>query len=286
MAQPEVGEVKAPIVPPPAPYSQPSEQSFGGTLNATTAEAEKAAVEKKQRDQQASGAVVASQSDEVSEIAALEAARSAVEDASASTGFSPANQPAASLHTQPIIEAAGSPVESVAEEATPIDDFMQSHQQNQVPIAPHAIAGDPPQLSIDPPSSVSSHIAGPPTSLQPAMPGGAPPPLPPMPPAGGVGAMPPMPPMPGQAIEPAGVSVQPQIVPGFMNDVSQTQNHWTSAGEDMSQKYSERNTSRQARKDEIAQQYDNALEQNKALQEKAKIQAQSEVGSPQQVQNK
>jgi hypothetical protein len=89
------------------------------------------------------------------------------------------------------------------------------------------------------------------------------PPLPPMP--GGVEGLPPLPPMPGGAIDPT-AGFQPQINPGFMESVNQSQNHLTEAGQQLTDKYSEREATRQQKIDELGASYDSAVEKNREIQ--------------------
>ena len=153
---------------------------------------------------------------------------------------------------------------------------MQPHQ-NQAPIVVAPGPGAEPQFSMTPPIS-GAPVVAPSQSMQPAAPVGAPmfgapqsmapslPPLPPMPGGQGGGSMPPMPPMPGQVGD-AATNTQPQVTPAFMSSVPQTQNTWTAAGDEMAQKYADRDAKRQERADEIKTTYSDAADRNKQLQQ-------------------
>lgn len=258
------------------PRSETQKPSFGGTLNATTAEAEAATAAQKQREQYTNNTALShdNSSSKQDEQAALEAARSAVEDAASAAAFNPANQPVQSLNAEPMPVAAPAPTSTTPQqEPSPVDEFMQPHNEGtalNVPAAP----GAEPQFSMTPPLTNPSGASQMPQASQPVMPPPVPnadgssglPPLPPMPGGAANNAMPPMPPMPGQGVEPATLNTQPRVTPEFMATASQSQNTWTDAGEQMSQKYAQRDADRQARQDELSNQYNATVERNKTIQ--------------------
>ena len=281
---PTIGDLKQPLVMPDPPKVEAQKPTFGGTLNATTAEAEASNASLKQPQQDSDLTTLSHDNGpvELEGQAAIDAARSAVEDAAGSTAFDPANNPVQSINAQPMTEASSptlesdsdniamvSPVaQSPQEELSPVEDFMQPHV-DQAPIQV------PPSVGAEPQMANISSVASPSGAVQPMMPpampptldGGNLPPLPPMPGATGAGMMPPMPPMPGQTQGSITANTQPQVTPGFMENVSQSQNSWTKSGEEMTQKYAARDAERKARKDEATQKYNNAVEQNNKLQE-------------------
>lgn len=245
--------------------------AFGGTLNATAADAAEA------RDQQdareaAVNTIALSHDAAVAapaETAALDEARQAVAEAESTQAFDPAHQPLDSVGSQPLpsLQSAEAPDTSVSAaqakstplampEQTPVDAFMQPHTDPvDVPPALNNLAPSAPPL--------------PPAPGAPAPAGGLPPipPLPNDPIATGTAGLPPLPPLPGQPMPTdATATVAPQINPEFMQDMAQSQNAWTQAGDDLAAKQAEQAASRQQKMDQMAQQYDQAVDRNRELQ--------------------
>lgn len=241
----------APQIMPTPSHAVIEKPTFGGTLNATTSSAEEDRIEQETRE--ATENHVALEHQVESPEAAVESARQAVFDATTSQPFDPSNQPLESLGAQPFPDETPSPVvdkdvssiqsppvalpnlpsvaDSAPVEPTPVDAFMQPHQ------------------------NVTPNIPGNSNSL---------PPLPPLP--GDMSGMPPMPPLPGQPSDSSG-AFQPQINPGFMQNMPQSQNSWTEAGEDMAAKQAAAKEDRQARLDKLSTQYDSAVERNQEIQQ-------------------
>lgn len=265
----QVSSVPEPAITPLVRAEPMGPPAFGGTLSATTsqAEADKAAqAERESAVNQGTLSHDASAANDSAAIDAIEEARRAVEAAEDTQDFNPAHNPAMSIGSQPLEEVvapqsmAPAPVPQLGDvpqqspnEVTPVDAFMQSHVQPQpAPIMT-------PQL--------------------PPMPGGVDqaqgatlPPLPPMPPMGSgqdvFAGAPPLPPMPGQALGPtdASTAMQPQTGPDFMQGMPQSQNQWTQAGDEVAARQAEKEAVRQQKIEEIGQQYDQAVDQNRELQ--------------------
>lgn len=148
---------------------------------------------------------------------------------------------------------------------------MQPHANG---VQPPAQQQATPDLSVPPPVPQPDQpgitpVPAPATSQQAGMP-----PLPPMPPgpqpAGGMPPLPPLPPMPGQPQDGA-VPFQPQTSPDFIQSVNQSQNPWTEAAQDVAAKQAQQDATRQQKMDQMAQQYDQAVDTNRELQGKPPI---------------
>ena len=245
--------------------------TFGGTLNATTAGAEEDRAEQEEREK-VSNNVALTHGDDTSEDStpSVDDARKAVEDAAVSQPFNPANQPIQAINTQPLptVQPSDTPdptaqqvqaqpnsnaVPAVDDEAnqSPVDAFMQ----------PHA----PAQSQSPAPTNQAPVNQGFATASDPGLP-----PLPPLPNSADQNtaqssAFPPLPPLPGQPNNQAD-QMQPQINPGFMQSMPQSQNPWTSAGQDMAAKQADKDAARQEKMDTMNQQYDTAVDRNRELQ--------------------
>lgn len=198
---------------------------------------------------------------------AIEEARRAIEaaaDEPAPVVNTAPLQPAASEPTAMLSVESGAVVESqqslpplppvpnvnpVAPIPSPVDDFMQPHVGNS--FAPETM--NQPNSAFPTPSPVAP---------QPQMPDL--PPLPPLP-GGTSDGLPPLPPLPGTPQDPT-AGFQPQINPGFMDSVNQSQNHLTDQGQQLTDQYAQRDAQRQQKLEELGQQYDSAVEKNRELQ--------------------
>lgn len=299
--QPLNTQVERELIPPPpanpssATVSQTDDMGqaekpvFGGTLSATSAQAEQDKAEQLERDRQENSQTLEHNTPPSNDSAsedAIEAARKALEEVADAQPFNPANNPTESVGAQtlppvreepqvelpplPSIEAPVIPDASAGEvqaqtvvqqnastaaqstpEPSPVEAFMQPHQET--PGAPNA---------LNMPLGTSDASSAP--SMPPL------PPLPPLPSDGSTPAMPPLPPMPGQTTDPT-AGFQPQVNPAFMQNVPQSQNSWTQAGEDMAAKQADKEAARQAKLDQMGQQYDAAVEKNRELQGKPPV---------------
>lgn len=247
---------------------QADKPDMSGSLN-STAEAEEA----KKTDELTDNRSESSESADAEK--AIEEARKALEAVESEQEFDPANKPteavgAAELpplrsdapqpdsttpHEHATEAAAQNSVQAAAEEPSPVDAFMQ----------PHADAPSTPNMpNVQTPPPV---VPAPPTPA----PAGVPnmPPPPPMPstnPLGGDTGAPPLPPLPGQPSQNAGANpsagFQPQTTPAFMQNVPQSQNSWTQAGDDLAAKNADKDAARQKKLDDMAADYDKAVDQN------------------------
>jgi hypothetical protein len=257
---------------------------------------------------------------------ALEEARKAVESATDSQPFDPANNPAQSINAQPLPDVTHEPQvkpanEPVVTPATP--SFAQEGQSSlpsvdlpMQPVVPEASSDEKPndvaETTLPPaPSPDKSFISGDldepeaspmdsfmsahskptispttdviPVDSQPKAPdlaGNSAPGLPPLPPlpqsASTDGSLPPLPPVPGQengevnSTDPT-ASFQPQTQPAFMQDTNASQNPWTQAADDLVGKKETEDQTRQAKMDQMTQQYDKAVDRNQELQGKPPI---------------
>lgn len=142
-----------------------------------------------------------------------------------------------------------SPTEEVAPsdavEQNPVDAFMQPHNDNTQPVDLNALTSS--------------------TAPAPVTPDGLPP-LPPLPSSPTDGALPPLPPMPEQPGTDPAAAFQPQINPGFMQDAPQSQNNWSQAADDLAANEADKTAQRDAKKAEMDQQYDRAVDRNRELQ--------------------
>jgi hypothetical protein len=256
------------IKPEPVPAPTVQKPNFTGTLSATTAQAEETKAEEAAREAASNNIALEHKAPEED---AVEAARKAVEDAAA-------NQP--SEVTLP--ESAPQPVEpplpaishsfsqqpdtnvsaqqsAPTPEPSPVDAFMQ----------PHAAATQPLTFSANENAAAPFAAGNNATSPTPVPSPSAPPPppgMPPLPPLPDTPGMPPMPPLPGQPVDPA-ANFQPQINPGFIQDLPQSQNQWTDAANDLSAKRADQQANRQAKMDQMTAQYDQAVERNQQLKQ-------------------
>lgn len=257
-----------------------SKPSFGGTLSATTADAEEAKAAEAAREASVNNMALSHDSPAADDTAAaLEDARKAVESANLDQPFDPAHQPLEAISSEPLPSAQplGQPDTSVSalqpahpigddsKEPDPIGAFMQPHSgaDAATPVAPplnQPVAVTPPLPSL--PGAAADPSAGLP-------------PLPPLPNTGAFGdpglqnGLPPLPPLPGQPAQSSfdpSVAMQPQINPGFMQDMPQSQNPWTQAGDDHAAQQAEKDAARQNKMDQMNAQYDQAVDRNRELQ--------------------
>lgn len=273
---------EAPVAEPPAPSGLPSitpppardaltPPQFGGTLNATQVNDEQSAgANTGESDvpptlEHANDGVIGS--DE-----AIEAARKAVEDAA----VDPPHKRLESIGSTPLPELASvdatsqTPVVSPAPElavsetlSTPVTDTAPSFQPE--PIQFPAPAGGFSTQPLDP-------APAPATSF-------APPITPPLPPQDHTAGLPPLPPLPGAGADPQGLpplpplpgsqpvaGFQPQTNPEFMQNMPQTQNSWTQAGNDLSAQQGQTEADRQAKIETKVADYEQAVDRNRELQ--------------------
>lgn len=300
IAPPAINEVKSePTLPPlPPTINQPpkitplhdgrprdeisTKPTFGGTLNATTSGAEEARAEQMAREKEANNVVLSHESEpnETEDKAdAIEAARKAVEDAalggeSAAPAHETDKTPDSSVQAQQA-EAANIKANQ-PEEPDPMQSFMGTHEQGGA--NPNTLTAQSTPSAAEEPMPFTQ-MGAPSSASVPQMP-----PLPPMPgqPAGASGSLPPLPPMPNQPptpVDPMSAIAQPQINPGFMQDVSRSQNQWTQAGDDLAAKQAEKEASRQEKMEKMTAQYDAAVERNQEIQTAAAAQAQPPTDS-------
>lgn len=293
-------QVERELIPAPPADSQPEisqdeekisaqKPSFGGTLNATSAQAEQDKADQLERERQENNQTLehgTPTGDSTASDDAIEAARKALEEVTEAQPFNPANNPTQSVGAQalpPVREESQvelPPLPSVSPPAIPDASAGEVQAQNVVQQNSSAAAQAPPEPSpveafMQPhqetpqaPNSLNMPLGAPDASVAPSMP--PLPPLPTMPSDGGVPSMPPMPPLPGQASDPA-AGFQPQVNPAFMQNVPQSQNSWTQAGEDMAAKQADKEASRQAKLDQMGAQYDAAVDKNRELQGKPPV---------------
>jgi nanoRNase/pAp phosphatase (c-di-AMP/oligoRNAs hydrolase) len=272
--EPDPTPLPSPIVSDPPTIQQfedrkPMEKpTFGGTLNATTASAEEDKIAQAEREAAVNNTALSHDTAEADSTAQdLEDARKAVEEANGALPFDPANQPLQSINAEPLpslqpesaVDSSVSHMQSIAApvpqpaqpEPSPVEAFMQPH------------AAEPAMQPID----MNAQVAA--TPVLPPMPGeqNGLPPLPPMPGAPMVDSgLPPLPPLPGQpGLDPA-AAFQPQINPAFMQDMPQSQNTWTQAGNDLVNQQAGADAARQQKMDQMNQQYDTAVDRNRELQ--------------------
>ncbi len=266
-----------PIINPDPQHPTMDKPTFGGTLNATTAGAEEDREEQMSREASENNIALEHQINNETQAQgeALDEARQAIEDATAAQPFDPSNQPIEAINAQPLptegdnatSERVDSNVSSIQSpppelpslpEPSPVDAFMQPHQQDTTPANP-----TPTTFNNQPSAPVST---------------GGMPPLPPLPTidtqAVG-GGLPPLPPLPGQPSDHS-AGFQPQINPGFMSDLPQSQNAWTEAGQEMAAKQAEKAENRQAKMDKMTEQYDAAVERNQEIQQQQLQQVQAQ----------
>lgn len=279
--QPKHNMIDAPpnfgnTVQPDADKDEAEKPAFGGTLNATTGQAEQDRFDQEESEKDSNNQILEHGGDSATEDA-VAAARAALEDVSNEMPFDPANNPTQSVGADqlpPIHEegpaspqlpplpsmdpmvpdaSAGQMQEEAAvqknaieAEPSPVDAFMQ----------PHA---DAPQASNMPNNPVVAPGAPSPVADLPPLP-----PMPPMPTDSQAGMLPPTPP-PAPSIDPT-AGFQPQVGPDFMKDMPQSQNSWTEAGQDVAAKQAEKDAERQAKLDKLGSQYDAAADKNREMQ--------------------
>lgn len=240
---------------------------FGGALNATTVQAEEAKAAEAEKEASENHTTLShdAQAEAENKESSVEEARKNVEEATEAVPFDPANQPLEAINAEPlpslgnanstavdtnVSQVQSTPATPPAEEPSPVEAFMQPQ-------------GNPNELTqgfkVD--SSSASHQTPP---LPPVDQSGLPP-LPPMPSAP-VGTAPPLPPLPGQPVPVMDQVVQPQINPGFMQDMPQSQNNWTQAADDLATKQADKQAVREAKAAEMDQQYNQTVDRQRELQ--------------------
>lgn len=259
----------------PEPNHPPMEPpTFGGTLNATTAAAEEAREAEAKHEAETNNValdhVVSPDppADPATSDNALEAARQAVQDAEISQPFDPANKPLESIGATPLPSI---------DPASGVDAGVSELQSTNTPSSPGPQPTDKPEISPvdafmqphdEPPASADLNALTPPTPQSTPMPPVPPadglPPLPPMPSDGAAG-LPPLPPLPGQPGSDPAAGMQPQINPGFVQDMP-SQNTWSQAADDLAAKQADKDAERQAKMDKMSDQYDQAVDRNRELQ--------------------
>lgn len=261
---------------PDADKDEAEKPAYGGTLNATTGQAEQDRFDKEEREKDSNNQILQHGGDSAAEDA-VAAARAALEDVSNEMPFDPANNPTQSVGAEqlppihddnpqtpqlpqlpsmdPMVPdtSAGQMQEDAAvqksaleAEPSPVDAFMQ----------PHADATQAPNMPNNP---VATPLGVPAqdSNLPPL------PPMPPMPTDSQSGMLPPTPPAP--STDPT-AGFQPQVGPEFMQGMPQSQNSWTEAGQDVVAKQAEKDAQRQAKLDKLGSQYDAAADKNREMQ--------------------
>jgi len=263
------------ITPPPSRDAM-TKPEFGGTLNASgledSEETSQPALDQPQILEHQNEAIISPD---------VEAARRAVEDASVgapeqtleplmspqpdqtvlpSLPSSPTSPPVVTSESQDISELPPLPgldptaLATAQPEPAPMEAFMQPY----TPSVPSPEFGQPVSAIGSPPApSNSGGFESPLPSMD----------LPPLPPMPGQmnGAMPPLPPMPGQSVDP-NAHLQPQTTPEFMQNMPQTQNSWTQAGQDMAQNQAQAAADRQAKIDSKVADFEQAVDRNRELE--------------------
>ncbi len=236
----------------------------------------------------------------------VDEARQAVEQAMAGADFNPANQPLASIGAQPLPSVdTGSPSDQPLAPVAPSVDGVTpppSGQQAVSSALPQAPPADDNFMSggLDQPeptpmdSFMSAHqkpVIQPSAGVDVVQPAGAPmptptdnllPPMPPLPQASSDGTLPPLPPTPGQDVfQPtAQPALSPDVNPGFMQGATVSQNTWSQAADDLAAKNAAADQNRQAKMDEMTQQYDQAVDRNLELQGNPPVNDPSGSGLP------
>lgn len=261
MPSPNLPSVGEPIITTDPLRPAMEKPTFGGTLNATTANAEDDREAQTIREANTNNVALEHQVDTEAQDTALNEARQAIADATAAQPFNPANQPIEALgsrtlplenqatYSEVALDSSASSMQSAPAadiqppEQSPVDAFMQPHTGGEV-------------------TPSSPVIPEPPVASQPSMP-----PLPPLPSIDQTNTgMPPLPPLPATPTDPT-TGFQPQINPQFMNDLPQSQNTWTQAGQELADKQAEKAEARQAKMDEMTEQYDAAVERNQEIKQ-------------------
>ena len=250
--------------------------AFGGTLNATTGQAEQDRFDQEQREKDSNNQILEHGGDSTAEDA-VAAARAALEDVSNEMPFDPANNPTQSVGAEqlpPVHEE-----ESASPQLPPLPsmdpmtpDASAGQMQEEAAVQKSALEAEPSPVD----AFMKPHTEAPQAPNMPnnpvATPAGSPlqgsnlPPLPPMPPMptdSQVGMLPPTPPAP--SIDPT-AGFQPQVGPEFMQGMPQSQNSWTEAGQDLAAKQAEKDAARQAKLDQLGAQYDAAADKNREIQ--------------------
>lgn len=247
------------------PGDMANKPAFGGDMNATSGEEEDQKQEQLAEDR-------TSEENVPVEDDALAEARKALEDVvSEQPAGAPDPQASAPVHAPDAMNPDGSAGENQAStaaqntaaaspqpEPSPMDSFMQPHEQS-------------PQA----PNQLNNPEVAPAAPGVPQQPGGNLPPMPPLPPMPGADSatgMPPMPPAPapGQPSDPT-AGFQPQTTPAFMQNVPQSQNSWTQAGQDLASDQASKDAERQKKLDDMAADYDAAVDKNREMQGKPPI---------------
>lgn len=257
-----------PVITPFSEHAPMDKPTFGGTLNATTANAEEDRELQAERELEVNN-VALDHDSSIHSNDSLEEARRAVQDAAVSQPFNPTNQPLEAITAQPLQSENSGPsfnFNTVPEPSSEASTLPNAPTLQSAPAGPSPVeAFMQPQTIPNAPNSAFTNGPTSPALVIPANndPSGLPP-LPPMPIISGV-AMPPMPPMPGQLLDQA-TSYQPQINPEFMQNMPQSQNYWTDAAQDLTAKREDIEANRHARTDKLTQQYDTAVDRNRELQ--------------------
>lgn len=243
-------EIAPPTITPPPARDAMEKPQFGGALNSfadSPSAASEPAAEQFTLTHGSADTEAAVQKE------AVEAARKAVEDAA----IEPPHQRLESIGATPLPQA---PVVPDTQPTPAIEPVMPSLQQSvpQPLENPASIAPAPaPTPGAMPPLPAPAPFA--PAPLPPADPS-----LPPMP-ASTDGALPPLPPMPGQPASSA-PTIAPQTAPSFLQDLQQSQNNWTQAGQSVGEAKAAANAERQTKIEERLQDYDQAVDRNRELQ--------------------
>ncbi len=233
---------------------------------------------------------------------AIEAARKAVEDAA----VDPPHKRLDSIGSTPLPEVQEAPtIDSAAQTPTPMESTALPAPQpfNPAPFSPavnqtDGVSGVGPLPYTTPPSTPdlaprSSEPAPAPAPVAAFTPPTAPPlpphdasGLPPLPPLPGAavdssGALPPLPPLPGSqpTIDPT-ASFQPQTSPEFMQNMPQSQNTWTQAGNSLADQTAQAEADRQAKIDTKVGDYEQAVDRNRELQGKPPLNNPNGSGLP------
>lgn len=275
-------EPSLPTITPPTSRNAMTPPQFGGTLNATQLGNDENGSSGSQVEPHMT---LEHQNDgNIGSEEAIEAARKAVQDAAIDPPHkrleSIGSVPLPGGEDQPIIgggestsdvesQSAGASSESMPllpstpqlpPEPSPVDAFMQPHT-SAPSNEPTSTSGFTNPQPFSPSSEPSAMPASEPMSpTQPA----SFPPLPPMPAQSSNGAMPPLPPMPGQAMDPT-ASFQPQTSPEFMQNMPQSQNSWTQAGDQVAKQQAQADADRQAKIDDKVADYEKTVDRQREL---------------------
>lgn len=191
---------------------------------------------------------------------AVEAARKAVEDAA----VEPPHQRLESIGSSPLPEV-NTPMPS--EQLPPVAPIAPPLQPLPEPLTP--VAPESPTSPVVMPSAPINPVAAPSSTFAPPVPiDNSLPPMPPLPTPvdGALPPLPPLPPVPSQQAASPAPSMEPQTAPSFLQDLQQSQNGWTQAGQSVVEAKAAANAERQAKIDERLQDYDQAVNRNRELQ--------------------